>query len=270
MKILYFADLHGNRDRCKYSLELIKKLKPDVVVNGGDLLSIKGNPFAEQPKFIRWFENILAEAATGIPYLLIPGNDDLKAHLPLISKIEDRKLIINISGTKTRIGDYEFIGYSYIPNYHYMLKDWRKLDNRDIYDPAQPVQPVISKPTGYEPIDNLKDFLYNQTTIKQDMEALPEPEDYSKAIYVMHSPPAGTELDVANNGMHAGSKSIYEFIVRKHPLLTLHGHIHESPSMTGKHSIKINNTTCMHPGQNTFLSFNTEDLGNSLEIIKYN
>ena len=269
MKLLYFADLHGDYPRCEYSIDLIKKHKPDVVVNGGDLLSINGEPFIEQPKFIKWFGKQLEDSGINIPYLLIPGNDDLKVHLPLLNEIEDKKLIINISGKKTRIGDYEFIGYSYIPNFSYMLKDWRKLDDKNNNKLRQEAQPVISAPGGYKPIDNLEEFMHNQSTIKQDLDRLPIPSDYSKTVYVMHCPPAGTDLDLAADGTHAGSRAIREFIDNKHPLLTLHGHIHESPLITGRHCVRINNTVSLHSGQQAFLLFDLEAIEDSLEVIPY-
>ena len=46
-----------------------------------------------------------------------------------------------------------------------------------------------------------------------------------------------------------GSTALYKCIETTQPLLTLHGHIHESPQVTGCHTAKIGNTIVHQPGQ---------------------
>lgn len=47
-----------------------------------------------------------------------------------------------------------------------------------------------------------------------------------------------------------GSVDIYEFLKEKQPLLSLHGHIHESPDTEkGKWINQIHQTTCIQTGQ---------------------
>ena len=68
----------------------------------------------------------------------------------------------------------------------------------------------------------------------------------------MHSPPFGTRLDLIQGRKHSGSQSITAFIERNQPLLTLHGHIHESPELSGAYSDRIGETVCINPGQSAF------------------
>ena len=50
-----------------------------------------------------------------------------------------------------------------------------------------------------------------------------------------------------------GSVDIYEFLKAKQPLLSLHGHIHESPDTEkGSWMNQIGTTTCIQPGQTEF------------------
>ena len=46
--------------------------------------------------------------------------------------------------------------------------------------------------------------------------------------------------------------AVLGFIKRKQPLLTLHGHIHESPDVSGSWKQKIGRTISMNPGSNAF------------------
>jgi Icc-related predicted phosphoesterase len=68
----------------------------------------------------------------------------------------------------------------------------------------------------------------------------------------MHSPPSGTRLDLIQGGKSAGSRSIKTFIEKNQPLLTLHGHIHESPELSGAYMDRIGETPSINPGQSAW------------------
>ena len=65
----------------------------------------------------------------------------------------------------------------------------------------------------------------------------------------MHSPPDGM-LDVIGSGAHVGSFAIRAFITQHEPLVTLHGHIHETVMMTGRFMEKNGRAVCLAPGNN--------------------
>ena len=50
------------------------------------------------------------------------------------------------------------------------------------------------------------------------------------------------------NGEHIGSAAIRRWIERHQPLLTLHGHIHESPHQSGSFYDLIGMTVVVNPG----------------------
>lgn len=88
-----------------------------------------------------------------------------------------------------------------------------------------------------------------------------EVQDYEKVVFNMHVPPLDSTLDtcprldtstdpptiVTSGGepvmFGAGSKSVSDAIQKYQPLLSLHGHIHESRGV-----IKIGRTTAVNPG----------------------
>jgi Icc-related predicted phosphoesterase len=101
------------------------------------------------------------------------------------------------------------------------------------------------------PIDPYS-FLKQRETIREDLDRLPKPLQPKRAIYVMHSPPFGTRLDFTQGGGSAGSRSIKALIENHQPFLTLHGHIHESPDLSGHYFDRIGETISINPGQSIY------------------
>ena len=87
-------------------------------------------------------------------------------------------------------------------------------------------------------------YAVQHATILKDLEALVDGYSLDRAIMLFHAPPNDTALDrVANDGklvehvpldVHVGSIAIRRIIEEHHPLITLHGHIHESARLTGR------------------------------------
>ena len=92
-------------------------------------------------------------------------------------------------------------------------------------------------------------YLKERGTIREDLNRLTKPMNYKKAIYIMHSPPFGTKLDFIQGGNPAGSRAIKVFVEEHQPFLTLHGHIHESPDLSGAYLDRIGETLSINPGQ---------------------
>jgi Icc-related predicted phosphoesterase len=92
----------------------------------------------------------------------------------------------------------------------------------------------------------------NYTTIAGDLEKLVPEGDLSSSIFLFHSPPYRTSLDrAALDGrqidhvpvdVNVGSIAIERFIRSRQPLITLHGHVHESASITGSWRDRIGRT----------------------------
>lgn len=91
-------------------------------------------------------------------------------------------------------------------------------------------------------------------TIRDDLARLTGDDPMDKAIFLFHSPPYKTALDLAGLAgkmidhvpldPHMGSIAVRRFIESRQPLLTLHGHIHESARLTSSWRDRIGRTEC--------------------------
>ena len=86
-------------------------------------------------------------------------------------------------------------------------------------------------------------------TIEDEIRNLVKPFNMDNTIYIFHNPPANLDLDVTHAGLRVGSKAEYAFLKKNQPKLSLHGHIHESPYVSGKWFSQLGNTICIQPGQ---------------------
>jgi hypothetical protein len=88
-------------------------------------------------------------------------------------------------------------------------------------------------------------------------------------VFLFHSPPYQTVLDNAvlhtvdpdlqSAILNVGSKAIRNFINEKQPYITMHGHIHESPRITGEWKQALARTW----------SFSAAHDGPELSVIKF-
>ena len=235
-KILYTADLHGNESFYKKLFEKGKDNDIKVVVIGGDLCPRGSFSLQEsieiQKKFLE--EYLIKEIETfGKNVFLIMGNDDFKVNMKVLENIENLKLIHK---KMEKIGSKKIIGYSFVNPTPFRLLDWEKKEFED------------SKETKKFSDEIIRSIEEEKGTIEQDLQQLKKISNPKSTIYVMHAPPFNTKLDVINTGNHVGSKAIRNFIEKEQPYLTLHGHIHESPKMSGSYIDKVNNTICINVG----------------------
>ena len=141
MKILYVTDIHGIEWKHNKIFELASSLKPDVVINGGDMLTFKGN-LLHQDKFITDFldEYFSRFESMKIYYLGMLGNDDLKIFDDLFQETCDKySYVATIAQKKFQIkgSEYEFIGMNWIPDLPFGLKDRARKDSKDFKFPKQ-------------------------------------------------------------------------------------------------------------------------------------
>lgn len=255
MKLLYVTDIHGDRNKYEKVLELAVAENIGLIVNGGDMLPKQCDRHTEQPIFIdeylRDYFKRLQEH--NIAHLGMLGNDDLQIVDSRFQQLCDEfEIIYDIAGSKVEIGGYEFIGMNHILDHPFGCKD--RVVNEKGYVPQRQLSAVagFSNEVDYDRIYNWLE--YSKTELPQMcdiLKQLPMPQNPNKTIYVMHMPPAGLRLgQLRYQDLDIGSVDIYEFWKEINPLLSLHGHIHESPdTQKGKWINKINGTTCIQTGQ---------------------
>lgn len=255
MKILYVTDLHGDKNKYRKSLDIAVEKNIGVIVNGGDMLPKLGERHLEQPIFINEFlRDYFSELERhGITYLAMLGNDDLLSVDGLFDTVcGEYENVHNIAGKKVRVGGYEFIGMNYILDHPFGCKD--RVVTETHYIPQRQLSPVagISNEYGYDRIYNWLEYARTELPYMCDiLNDLPEPENPQQTVYVMHMPPAGLRLgQLLYQDLDIGSVDIYEFLKERQPLLSLHGHIHESPdTQKGRWINQIRSTACIQTGQ---------------------
>jgi len=255
MKLLYVTDLHGDKNKYEKVLELAVESGIRLIVNGGDMLPKQGDRHKEQPIFINeylrnYFQRLQEHDIT---YLAILGNDDLLAVDELFSAIcSEVDNVHDIAGSKVDIEGYEFIGMDSILDHPFGCKDRVVMEKHYVHQ--QQLSPVagVSNEFGYDKIYNWLEYSITKLPhMCNILNELPIPVNPDKAIYITHMPPAGLRLgQLRYQDLDIGSVDIYEFFKEKQPLLSLHGHIHESPDTPkGKWINQILHTTCIQTGQ---------------------
>ncbi|HLA68140.1 MAG TPA: metallophosphoesterase [Bacteroidota bacterium] len=257
MTSCFFAsDLHGHTDRYQKLFTAIEQEPRQLVFLGGDLL----------PPFI---ESLHREDSTGSDFVngflkdgfselkrklndqypsvfLILGNDDPKTEEESLEQAGKNGLWTHIHGRVLSFGQYTIAGYACVPPTPFKLKDWERYDVSRFVDPGciPPEEGSFSVPTPTREI--------SRQTIQNDLEKLTNGMDFSNAVFLFHSPPYDTVLDrAALDGrmvdhapldVHVGSIAIKRFLERTQPIVSMHGHVHESAELTGSWKGQIGRT----------------------------
>jgi Icc-related predicted phosphoesterase len=256
---LFVSDLHGRSDRYAKLFDAIATLRPAAVFLGGDLLP---HPLARRDADGHGFDDFIAgvlaaglerlRADLGAAYprvFLIFGNDDPRSEEEPVEAAAAQGLLEYAHGRRIAWGSFSVFGYAFVPPTPFQLKDWER------YDVSRYVDPGCHSPEeGWRSVP-VPESEIRHATIQNDLASLAGADDLGRAIFMMHSPPYQTGLDrAALDGrsvdhvpldVHVGSIAIRRFIETRQPLLTLHGHIHESARLTGRWKERMGRTWMM-------------------------
>jgi Icc-related predicted phosphoesterase len=259
MKVLYTSDLHGEIHLYRELLSLAISSSSEIMAIGGDLLpsfpptkqyeDMIPNQKTFIDQFLSPFFTRMLETTSVQQIFLIPGNWDLG--YPFLFG-ETTQKIVDLDQKSYRLKNgYELIGYPFVPPTPFRPKDFEKMDDREAPWPPQKNPSYIRSSDQADQLIPIDSYLYlrGRETIQEDLDRVPGPLRPKRTIYIMHSPPWGTLLDFIQGGKPAGSRSIKTFIEKNQPLLTLHGHIHESPELSGAYMDRLGETMMVNPGQ---------------------
>jgi Icc-related predicted phosphoesterase len=271
-RCLFVSDLHGHEDRYEKLFAAIARERPTAVLVGGDLLA---HPFAThgRPDLFREvlgprlaaLKRDLGEAYPRV--LVILGNDDPRSEVPTLEELRFDGLIEHVHMKRTEFGGFAVYGYACVPPTPFALKDWERWDVSRHLEPG-----CVSPEEGFRSVAaDPSDVRYG--TIGKDLAALVRTDALDRAALILHSPPYETNLDrAALDGheiehvpldVHVGSIAIRRFIEERQPLVTLHGHVHESARLTGSWRDRIGRThlfSAAHDGPELALvRFDLED-----------
>ncbi len=259
MKRCFFAaDLHGNEDRYRKLFQAIERDLPRALFLGGDLFPsglgamAGGSGFDDflrevfAPGFARLKKNMDSDCPE---IFLILGNDDGRVREREVEEYARLGFWNYMHNKCVSWGGRSVYGYAFVPPTPFMLKDWERYDVSRYLDPL-----CIAPEDGRLSVAVAKGTLKHQT-IQQDLNQLASDSDLSGAIFLFHAPPYKTGLDRAaldgkkfnyvDLDVHVGSIAIRRFIESRQPLLTLHGHIHESARITGAWKERMGRTVAL-------------------------
>ncbi|NQV49475.1 MAG: metallophosphoesterase [Candidatus Marinimicrobia bacterium] len=270
IKVLFVSDMHGRIAWYEKLFSAIESEKPKLVLLGGDLLPHALLRSEAHPHFIKDFLHhgfLKLQKALNLNYpkiFLIMGNDDPRILEEDLISAGSNGLWTYLSNKVVPYSGYAFCGYSFVPPTPFQLKDWERYDVSRFVDPG-----CISPEQGKHSIPTDPDIL-RYSTIQKDLNTLFASEEASKLVCLFHSPPYQTNLDrAALDGrmvdhapldVNIGSIAIRKFIDNTQPLLTLHGHVHESSRITGHWQDTIDQTQM----------FSAAYEGPQLAVIKFN
>ncbi len=276
-EVFFVSDLHGDVRKYSRLFEETASRRPAAVFLGGDilpsgLLALADTETVYDDFLSDFLEPRLSDLRSGLGdsypgFYIILGNDDPRVEEEGVRAIADLGLWDYIHNAKVRFGRWTIYGYSHVPPTPFRLKDWERYDVSRYVDPGS-----ISPEEGVRSVEverSKKRF----ATIAEDLDSLTAEDDMENAVFLFHSPPYRTALDrAALDGrrvedvpldVHVGSIAIKRFIETRQPLVTLHGHVHESAEITGRWAERLGRTfmfTAAHRGPELALvRFDLED-----------
>ncbi len=252
----FVSDLHGHVERYRKLFNAMVVERPNGVFIGGDVLpsglaaGLGDNGGYDDfvtdflvPQFT-WCKEKLGDSYPRV--FVILGNDDFRLEEAKLLETGTLGVLTYAHYRRLEFENFTVYGYSHVPPTPFQLKDWERYDVSRYVDPGS-----VSPERGARTVP-ISESRARYSTIKSDLDRLTGREDLSQSIFIFHSPPYKTNLDrAALDGkmidyvpmdVHVGSIAVKRFVKSRQPLVTLHGHIHESAGITGSWRDKIGRT----------------------------
>lgn len=246
MICFFAADLHGSPTRYDALVGVARAERPAGIFLGGDLLphmararAAAGGDFIESvlaPAFTALAADLGADAPR---VFLVPGNDDPRCEEPALVAAAEAGIWAYMHQRHERWRGFDVYGYACVPPTPFLLKDWERYDVSAHLEPGD-----VAPEEGFHTVAGPERQTLRHATIHRDLDALTANADLSRAICLFHAPPYGSALDrAALDGrmidgvpldVHVGSIAVRRFIEARQPLVSLHGHVHESARITGR------------------------------------
>lgn len=273
MKLCFTSDLHGREALYAQLDALLAAERPRVAILGGDMLD-EGeidDPIATQGRYLESsFMPRIAGWRRRQPDLRVAcilGNHDWQPSLTALEEHHAAGRIVLLSHERHwSLDGVAFVGFSLTPPTPYWVKDFERLDLPD--DPTPLTGGMTWCPRQAAPVTRTPHECFaGRASLREELARVPSCA--GRWILVAHAPPHHSDLDRLPHVPHpVGSRAVREFIQARQPLCSLHGHIHESPAVSGRFSQCFGGTLSVNPGQGTdrlqAVLFDTDDPAGSL------
>lgn len=287
MKILFSSDTHVYPPYLARLLKAAGRIRPEAVIIGGDLIpdwrSTIGASIGPHRAWVRDQMLPLLQAfrknESEVKVLLDLGNDDIAAAQDLLAERDGEDLQLLHMRLVELSSDLLVVGYMNVNPTPFRIKDREKPDCRDRTGlSAYGVVANGSVTASGAETPHVLD--HRNGTMEDDLDSLSqalvdEAWKNHSFIFVSHAPPKDTVLDCTSSNVHVGSLAVRRFIEKwaasGRLVAALHGHIHESPWMTGRVWQEIHGVPCFNVGQKTkilrALLFDTERVRESARLV---
>lgn len=277
------ADIHGNKLQYEKIKALVKENDISFVFLCGDLLPKDGGSWSPDNKvrtigmqeaFIRnYFIPYLRDLGTITTVYAIFGNDDFISNYSLMKKADiPNVFFLDNEVVRMPLEDQELFvaGYPYIGLTPFLHKDWEKwdIDSVDIAHKIYRTEGFSSENGIHVPVD-LARYNDGHSTIREDLSHLARQSNPKKTIYIFHEAPYNTPLDmiapdnkyIKDDQLHIGSVALRNFIEDEQPLVTMHGHIHETFDQSGDYK--------WQPGSSVSFTASNDFSSNTLSCVLF-
>lgn len=255
MELLFTSDLHGSSSHYQAVLDELRRQPSDILILGGDMHpdGDRGMPYNLVMHYLHHnlqpFLQSVIDLNAGIRTLAILGNHDWSFTTPVYESFQQEHLLTLLRPDQPfKTAEFTFVGLSHCPPAPYWIKDFERRDLPD--DPPSEFGGYIwsSQLQAITPVKG-EEYFITHPSLHQMLDDIPSLDQ--PFILVSHAPPFNTNLDLLPDGRHVGSEAVRRFITQRQPILSLHGHFHESPLVSGHFTDRLNATLCANPGQDT-------------------
>lgn len=250
----FTSDLHGEPALFDQLDALLAAIGAELVILGGDVFADVDRARPLAPQIVLMERDLLGRIAAWrrrAPQLAVAcvgGNHELRAVRDLFRPHHAAGTLVLLDHRRAwMFGGCGWLGYSCTPPTPHWAKDYERLDRRSDLTPDFPGQVWDAERGALIDID-FDAYLRQQASIEEELAAAPTPA--GAWILVAHAPPYDSRLDrLPSLSEPLGSRAVREFILSRQPVLSLHGHFHDSPEVTGAYRAALGRTVCVNPGQ---------------------
>jgi Icc-related predicted phosphoesterase len=254
MRICLASDFHGSRRLYDQLGELLRHERPELVILGGDMLpdGQEHDPDGTQAAWVRetlasWIDGV-RQAVPGLTVTCCMGNHDWLRSEDAVRAEQDagRLALLEMRRVWNHKG-INFVGCPFSPPSPHFAKDYERLDTSDDALPDFDCAVLVTGNDGIRELTVAEHFR-QKPTLEAELAAIATPDQ--PWILVAHAPPYDTKLDrLPDLDDPIGSKAVRRFIEACRPSCALHGHVHESPQVTGAYCDEVGGVLCINPGQ---------------------
>jgi Icc-related predicted phosphoesterase len=272
MRICFVADLHANLSYAKQLLVLLEQERPDVLLLGGDTAPTRLQSDAVEYQR-RWmynqFTSFLAAIPSSVRVFWASGNHDLAGAMSAIDHLEQQNLLVCCDGRWVPLDDkWQVMSFPFGPlNSGWKFLDWERRDSGQPFPRTSitigvrillrlwELRMLRKKPRGYITTHghveecNTHDWVSRHAVLETLFADIPVSSNAQYSIMICHYPPFGTRLDQSAFHSSLGSRALHKHLRHSGYALAAHGHVHESPYLSGYWMQEIGTTPCVNPGQ---------------------